>query len=133
MWSSARVVLGVSLLALLPAPPASEAQVTTGTIYGTVVDESKAVLPGVTVQVKNVENGATRTLVTDGSGHYRALNLPPGVYSVAADLQSFAPAKRESLVVEIGREVLADLTLKIGTVSEQVTAQGAAPNLKRGI
>jgi hypothetical protein len=130
MRRSVRAILGISLLALFSAPPALRAQATTGTIYGTVVDESKSILPGVTIQVRNVENGATRALVTDENGRYRALNLPPGVYSVSSELPGFAPARRDSLVVEIGRDVVADLTMKVGSVSEQVVVQGAATNVE---
>ena len=92
-----RAIVGVlpfGLFVVLAVPAPLGAQGTTGTVSGTVVDESRAVLPGVTIQVKNVENGATRTLVTDAAGRYRALNLPPGLYSVTADLQGFAIAKR---------------------------------------
>ncbi|HKB09467.1 MAG TPA: TonB-dependent receptor [Vicinamibacterales bacterium] len=127
-WS-VRAILGVSLFAFFAASPAARAQATTGTISGTVIDESKSILPGVTIAVKNVENGATRTLVTDDNGRYRALNLPPALYSVSADLPGFTSAKRDNLVVEIGRDVVADLTLKVGGVSEQVIVQGAATNV----
>jgi hypothetical protein len=130
MRPSVRAILGVSLLAFFAAPPALHAQATTGTIYGAVVDESKSILPGATVQVKNVENGATRTLVTDENGHYRALDLPPGLYSVSVELPGFAPSRRDNLVVEIGRDVLADLTMKVGGLNEQVTVQGAATNVE---
>ncbi|HEV2986356.1 MAG TPA: carboxypeptidase regulatory-like domain-containing protein [Vicinamibacterales bacterium] len=129
MRSSIQAIVGVSLLAFLASTPALHAQETTGTIYGTVVDESKSVLPGVTIQVKNVENGSIRTLVTNESGRYRVLSLPPGVYRVSAELQGFAPAARENLVVEIGRDVLGDLALKVGNLTEQVTVQGAATNV----
>jgi hypothetical protein len=130
MGGSVRAILGVSLLAFFAAPPGLRAQATTGTIYGAVVDESKSILPGATIQVKNVENGATRTLVTDENGHYRALDLPPGLYSVAAELPGFAPARRDNLIVEIGRDVVADLTMKVGGLNEQVTVQGAATNVE---
>src|SRR2546423_4079088 len=125
-----RAVLGFLLLMLIAVPLTARAQATTGTISGTVTDESKAVLPGVTVVVSNVETGATRTLVTDERGGFRALNLPPGLYSVTAELQGFTPAKRENLTLEIGRDVNADLALKVGTVSEQVTVEGAATNVE---
>src|SRR5438094_6222578 len=125
-----RAMLGCLLLALLAAPLPARAQATTGTISGTVTDESKAVLPGVTVLVKNTETGATRTLVTDERGGFRALNLTPGIYSVTADLQGFTTARRENLTLEIGRDVAADLSLKVGAVSEQVTVQGAATNVE---
>jgi len=125
-----RAILGLLLLALLAVPLPARAQATTGTISGVVTDESKAVLPGVTVVVSNTETGATRTLVTDERGGFRALNLQPGVYSVGAELQGFTPAKRENLTLEIGRDVNADLALRIGAVSEQVTVQGAATNVE---
>src|SRR5437660_10354654 len=96
-----RAMLGL-LLALLAVPPTARAQATTGTISGTVTDESKAVLPGVTVVVRNPETGATRTLVTDERGGFRALNRPPGIYSVTAELQGFTPAKPENRAPEIG-------------------------------
>ena len=84
-----RAILGFLLLALPAVPLTARAQATTGTISGTVTDESKAVLPGVTVVVRNTETGATRPLVTDERGGFRALNLPPGIYSVTAELQGF--------------------------------------------
>src|SRR5437867_4533465 len=111
-----RAMLGFLLLALLAAPLNARGQATTGTISGTVTDESKAILPGVTVLVKNIETGATRTLVTDERGAFRALNLTPGIYSVTADLPGFTVARRENLTLEIGRDVAADLSLKVGTV-----------------
>src|SRR2546428_10474688 len=105
-----RATVGFLLLALLAVAPPARAQATTGTISGTVTDESKAVLPGVTVLVRNTETGATRTLITDERGGFRALNLTPGIYSVAAELQGFASARRENLTLEIGRDVPADMS-----------------------
>src|SRR5437762_3116589 len=126
-----RVLLGVWLVAMVViAPAAAHAQATTGTISGTVTDQSKAVLPGVTVQVRNVETGATRALTTDARGGFRALNLPPGIYMATAELQGFTAARRDNLTVEIGRDVAADFSLKVGTLTEQVTVQGAATNIE---
>src|SRR6266705_5154804 len=94
-----RPMLGFLLLALLAVPLDARAQATTGTISGTVTDESKAVLPGVTVQVRNVETGATRALTTDARGGFRALNLPPGIYTATAELQGRTAARRDNLTV----------------------------------
>src|SRR5206468_2578138 len=82
---------------------------------------SHAVLPGATITVKNVETGATRTLVSDAAGHYRALSLPPGLYAVSAELQGFTSASRGNLTVEIGRDIVADLSMKVGAITEQMT------------
>ena len=68
-----------ALLVLLTALAASAlAQSTTGSISGLVVDQSKSVLPGVTIDVRNVDTGVQRSLVTDERGRYLALNLAPG-------------------------------------------------------
>ena len=123
-------IVGVLCLAVIAAPRTARAQATTGTISGTVTDESKAILPGVTVVVRNLETGATRSLVTDERGGFRALNLPPGVYSATAELQGFTAARRENLMLEIGRDLNADLMLKVGAMSEQVTVQGATTNVE---
>src|SRR5947208_2493927 len=125
-----RAILGFLLLALPAVPLTARAQATTGTISGTVTDESKAVLPGVTVVVRNTETGATRALTTDARGGFRALNLPPGIYTATAELQGFTAARRDNLTVEIGRDVAADFSLKVGTLTEQVTVQGAATNVE---
>jgi hypothetical protein len=118
------------LLAVGAASAPAFAQATTGTISGVVTDDTKAVLPGVSVQVTNVETGAARMLVTDERGRFRALNLAPGLYSVSGELQGFQTGKRDRLTVEIGRDVTADLQLRIGALAEQVTIEGAATNVE---
>ena len=69
----------IGLLVLTVAAPAlGQSQITTGVIDGIVVDASGAVLPGVDVEIRNVDTNLTRTLVTDRDGRFVALQLPPG-------------------------------------------------------
>src|SRR4249920_3660082 len=92
--------LGLTLLAL-SLPSAAGAQVL-GTVAGNVKDASGAVLPGVTVEVSSpalIEK--VRTAVTDGSGQYRVVNLPPGTYSVSFSLPGFSTVKRDALEVSV--------------------------------
>ena len=67
------------------------AQETTGTITGTVTDTTGGVLPGVTVNVRNVETGRASDFVSTEAGTYTAALLPPGTYEVAFTLQGFQP------------------------------------------
>src|SRR5512147_2885783 len=77
-------------LAVLLAPAAGFAQTAaTGNIEGVVTDATGAVLPGVTVVVRNVETNLSRETVTDEAGRYRAVALQPGTYEVAATLAGF--------------------------------------------
>jgi carboxypeptidase family protein/TonB-dependent receptor-like protein len=119
-------VAALMLLVLAGTVTSARAQSTTGSISGAVVDESKSVMPGVTVEVVNVATGASRSIVTDASGRYRALNLPPGTYAVHLELAGFTPVDLKDIVVQIGRDVPIDVTLAVGRLSESLTVQGEA-------
>src|SRR5438046_10588336 len=62
------------------------AQVTTATISGVVQDSSGAVIPGVSVAVKNIDTGVSRTITTDEGGRYVVPDLSLGNYEVEAQL-----------------------------------------------
>ncbi len=122
-----RVFLFVATVLL--AASSLAAQSTTGSISGVAIDESKAILPGVTVTVTNQATEVSRTSVTDERGRYRALNLQPGIYAVAADLAGFQPLTFKDIEVTIGNNVTLELLLKLGGVQEQVTVEGEVQQL----
>ena len=100
---------------------------TTGTILGSVTDQTDAVLPGAAVMVTNVETGIVRSSVAGDRGAYRVSNLPPGTYEVQASLTGFQTAVRSGITLTIGREAVVDFTLQVGDVTQQVTVTGEAP------
>src|ERR1051326_3088758 len=65
------------------------AQVTTGTVSGTVTDSTGAVIPGVTVTLTSTEKGISRTVFTDEGGRYRAPELALGSYEITTELPGF--------------------------------------------
>ena len=99
----------------------------TGSILGRVSDATGAVLPGVEVELANVDTGATRVVVTDDEGSYRARNLGLGTYRVSASLPGFQTAVRNDVVMTIGREAVLNLQLAIGEISVRVEVTGDAP------
>ena len=121
--------------ALLLGAWSASAQSTTGSISGAVTDASKAVLPGTTVDVINLDTGARRSLVTDADGRFRALNISPGRYSVVAELSGFNKAEATGIQVQIGVDAPVNLTLSVGGVTESVTVQGesAIVDLSAGV
>src|SRR5438105_4966768 len=119
-----------ALLSLLPAVAA--AQGTTGSISGTIIDEQKAVLPGVTILVIQTETGADRAQVSDEHGRYRVLDLPPGPYQIRAEISGFNTTVRDQLEVTIGKDLLVDIVMKVGGVQEQVTVVGETSNVSLG-
>jgi hypothetical protein len=99
-----------------------------GTVTGAAKDASGAVLPGVSVEVSSpalIER--VRTATTDGTGLYRIINLPPGVYTVSFTLPGFNTVKREQVQVQAGFTVTIDGEMKVGAVQETVTVTGESP------
>ena len=115
---------------LLLAIPAS-AQEQRGAIFGVVKDDSGAVLPGVTVEARSKTVVGASTAVTDAQGVYRFPALPPGTYTVTANLQGFSAVAAEAIVT-LGKQLTIDLTMKVGGLSEtvQVTAESPIIDVK---
>ncbi len=106
---------------------AAQSQITTGVIDGTVVDTSGAVLPGVNVEIRNVETNLARTLTTDRNGRFVALQLPPGRYTVTLTLSGFATVVQENVVVTVGETVRLTPAMKVSGISETVTVTTQSP------
>ncbi|HEX8029622.1 MAG TPA: TonB-dependent receptor [Vicinamibacterales bacterium] len=108
---------------------AAIAQSTTGSISGQVSDQSKAVLPGATVTVRNAETGLERVVVSDTDGRYRVLSLPPGTYTVSAELSGFTKAESTDHRVQIGVNLPVNLVVGVGQVQETVMVSAEATTL----
>jgi len=106
------------------------AQLSTGSIAGTVKDPTGAVIPGVTVTLSNpgVIGGNQQTISSE-RGTYEFTRLVPGSYSVKAELTGFRPAALNNLNVQADVTVRADLALQVGNMSDEVTVTGDSPLL----
>jgi len=115
------------ILACLAIPATSAAQAL-GSIAGVAKDASGAVLPGVTVEASSpalIEK--VRTAVTDGSGQYQIVSLPPGTYAVTFTLGGFSTVKREGIEVTVNFTAAVNADMKVGTVTETITVSGETP------
>lgn len=99
----------------------------TGVITGTVTDNTRAVLPGVTVTVTGPAAMGTPTAVTNESGNYRIPSLPPGEYTVRFELAGFSSVVRESIRVGVGFTATVNAELNVASVTESVTVSGQSP------
>ncbi|MBI4481547.1 MAG: TonB-dependent receptor [Acidobacteria bacterium] len=102
-------------------------QVTTGSISGTVRDDTGAVLPGTAISTKHLETGTTRTGVTDEHGRYIISQLALGNYEVQAELPGFQTGIRTGIRLTLGREAIVDFTLAVGEITEKIVVTGEAP------
>jgi len=106
------------------------AQVTTGTILGTVKDPSGAVVPGVQIVITESSKGISKTFVTDGSGTYNAPLLIPGTYDVSAELAGFKKEVQTGVIVQVDQKARVDFALQIGAATEIVSVEASAPMVK---
>jgi hypothetical protein len=117
------LVVGLFAFAcLLAFPLAARAQ---GSIAGSAKDPSGAVLPGVTVEASSpalIEK--TRTAVTDNSGNYRIVDLPPGTYSVAFTLTGFKTVRREGVIIQGTFSAAVSEQMQVGALEETITVSG---------
>jgi hypothetical protein len=125
-----RKVSALALCLLLAAATGVLAQISTGNIYGTVTDQSGAVLPGVTATLTG-ELG-TRTTTSGPQGAFRFLNLPRGRYTVTLDLGGFKQIKRD-VNVTTGENVELSFQMTVATQTEtvEVTAESPIVDTKR--
>lgn len=116
----------VTLLALLVGGLPALAQLSTGTILGTVEDASGSVLGGATVYVTNVDQNLTRTAKTGQDGAFRFPVLPVGNYRVQATHEGFSTETRTGLVLTVNQDAVVTFTLQVGKVNETVKVAGDA-------
>ena len=104
------------------------AQTANGSLRGTVRDEQGGVLPGVTVTARSPQALSPGVAVTDDTGEFRIPNLPPGTYTLTAELAGFAPFNLEGILLRAGANFqVQDMALQLGTLQESVTVSGASP------
>ena len=108
---------------LLPAAAFAQAAIT-----GVVKDPSGGVLPGVTVEAASpVLIEKVRSVVSDGTGQYRIVDLRPGTYTVTFTLTGFSLVKREGIELTGTFVATVNADLKVGTLQETVTVTGESP------
>jgi hypothetical protein len=122
-----RLLVGAVLAFTVAFTPLAHAQGTTGSINGTVQDNTGAVLPGVTVTASGPAIMGVQTTVTNPQGQYRFPALPPGSYQVRYELSGFNTFVRDAIPVSVGFAATIDVQLKIATLAETVTVTGASP------
>jgi Carboxypeptidase regulatory-like domain len=105
-----------------------QAGINTGNIAGTVTDSSGAVVGGVTVEASSpalIERA--RTTVTDSSGLYKIVNLPPGTYGITFTKDGFNTFRREGILLTVAFTATVNAALEVGSVSQTVTVTGESP------
>jgi len=123
----------LSLLTLVFAPAVSMAQLTRGSISGTIRDAVGDAIAGAGISIVNRDTNQTRTATTDERGFYRVTALEPGSYTVRAEKSGFGSIEARDIVVRSAQEVTYDAEMKVSSINlvVDVTAQAEAVTLNK--
>ena len=123
MWSTKRLgVLGlVWAIAWVYAGATCSAQALNGSLSGNIVDESGALVPGADVSITNDASQDVRRTVTNAEGFFTFASVPPGTYTVKAQLTGFKTAELTGVEIRVGdSRSLGQITLAVGGQTEQI-------------
>ena len=111
-------------LAFLAAPTAAQL---TGRLAGQVMDADGTALPGVTVTVNSPNLMGSRTDFANADGGFSFPSLPPGVYTVEAELDGFIPQQRTEVEVRLNRVTEIHFSMPAGEFGEEVMVVAETP------
>ena len=106
------------MIFLLPAALFSQGYF--GTVSGNLTDPSAAVIQGAKVTLLDEEKGYQVSTMSDSNGHYLFPSIPPGVYSVTAEIRGFQKTVRTQIKLNVSENATANLTMKIASETQSV-------------
>ncbi|MCU1321201.1 MAG: putative collagen-binding protein [Acidobacteriaceae bacterium] len=118
--STLSFALGATLVAGSNVAAFAQSQSINGTIRGRAADATGASIPGASVAVTNTDVGYAKTVTTDDDGLFVLLNLPLGTYKISVTKPGFSSVDYQSIVLNAGKELTLDPTLKVGGTTTEV-------------
>ena len=108
------------------SPPSSFAQITTGEVTGTIMDQTGSAVAGAEISALCPDTGRTRTVTSGAAGEYRLADMAPCTYKVTVTAQGFKTTLR-NVTVTVGQTTKADFQLQLGQRTETITVEAVAP------
>ena len=124
-----RVSRGVLFAILLLVPMMLLGQAYFGTVSGEVTDSSGAVVQGATIVLTDQSKGFAFHTTSDSSGRYLFASIPPGTYSVSAEMQGFEKEVRTSITVGVTENATANLKLRVASATQTVQVEADTERL----
>jgi hypothetical protein len=120
----------ISTVCALFLASAAFAQTDRGTITGTVLDQTGAVVANASIEAKSAATSETYKAGSTGTGNYTLSNLPAGTYDLSVTSAGFKKYVRPGVTVQVAETLRADATLEVGATTDTVTVNAEAPLLK---
>jgi hypothetical protein len=112
-----------TLVALMTTVAGS--QVLTGSLFGTVRDETGGPLPGASVHAGSPALiGGPASAITDEKGHFRFPSLPPGDYTLEVELANFRSYREDAIPIGVGGSIERIVNLQVAMIGEPVVVEG---------
>jgi hypothetical protein len=121
-----KTVLAIAFNCLLGCAALWAQAISTSHIKGTVVDSSGLPVPGAEVRVTQTATGAVRVVVTNTNGGYVLPELPIGPYQLEASKAGFSKYVQSGIILQVASNPTIDITLKVGTVTQEIVVQADA-------
>jgi len=118
-------LLCIALVSMLGAQTARQ----TGVIRGVVTDNGGEPIPGMTITATSPAMLGIVSDVTNSQGSFRLTSLPPGTYTLTAEMSGFKTLKREGITVQVGMVVTINLQTEPTTLNEEITITASAPTV----
>ncbi len=113
-------VILMALCLLFASSGWGQAQSTTSTVQGDVLDEKGGSVPGASVEAKNLDTNYIRTESTDGDGHFAFLNLAPGRYTLTITKSGFTTIVQQNVNLTVGQVLTIPVSVKVSSVAQQI-------------
>jgi len=97
-----------------------QAQITSGTVQGDVLDEKGGSVAGASVEAKNLDTNFTQTETTNTDGHFAFLSLAPGRYTLTISKSGFATVLQQNVNLTVGQTINIPVTMKVSSVATQI-------------
>lgn len=115
------VVSAVSLTAL------AQADVSSAAVKGTVTDPQGAAVSGATVTIKDLDQGMTRTVMTDSNGEFQIPVVRPGRHDITVEASGFSQYLLKDLQLTVGQTAKFDVKLQVAGVRTEIVVTSSSP------
>jgi len=123
--STTILALGCLLLLALWCASPLQAQVTTASLRGAVMDDQGAAVADATVTITNIGTAYSRTMRSGSDGSYSFQDLPLGTYRIHAEHAGFKAATQTGIELHVADSLVINITLRVGAVSETITVEAS--------
>ena len=119
----------VAFVVLFLLAKTGDAQLSTASVNGVVLDSSGAVVPNATIKLRNVATSVETITASNSTGSYAIVSITPGQYTLDASAKSFSTEHIDAFTLTVGQTASIDFALAAGIETQVVNVQGSGPVL----